>query len=52
MSAAHYHWTTLIAIVDHNGLQIDDPNDHVMSLGDIGAKFDAFGFEVFHVDRS
>ncbi|HIZ77019.1 MAG TPA: transketolase [Firmicutes bacterium] len=50
MSAAHYHLDHLIAIVDHNGLQIDGPNDHVMSLGDIGAKFDAFGFEVFHVD--
>ncbi len=50
MSAAHYHLDNLVAIVDHNGLQIDGPNEQVMSLGDIGAKFSAFGFEVLHVD--
>ena len=36
--------------MDNNGLQIDGANDDVMALGDIGAKFAAFGFEVFHVD--
>ncbi len=50
MSAAHNHLDHLCAIVDHNGLQIDGANDDVMSLGDIGAKFASFGFEVFHVD--
>lgn len=50
MSAAHYHLDHLIAIVDHNGLQIDGSNDAVMSLGDIGAKFNAFGFQVIHTD--
>lgn len=50
MSAAHYHLDNLVAIIDHNGLQIDGPNEKVMSLGDIGAKFSAFGFKVLHVD--
>ena len=50
MSAAHYGLDNLCAVVDNNGLQIDGANDDVMALGDIGAKFAAFGFEVFHVD--
>lgn len=50
MSAAHYKLDNLCAIVDNNGLQIDGANEDVMSLGDIGEKFKAFGFEVFHVD--
>ncbi|MGM9567457.1 MAG: thiamine pyrophosphate-dependent enzyme, partial [Clostridia bacterium] len=50
MSAAHYGLDNLCAIVDNNGLQIDGANSDVMALGDIGAKFAAFGFEVFHVD--
>ncbi len=50
MCAANYHLDNLCAIVDNNGLQIDGSNDEVMALGDIGAKFAAFGFEVFHVD--
>lgn len=50
MSAAHYRLDNLIAVVDYNGLQIDGLNDEVMSLGDIGAKFAAFGFAVFQVD--
>jgi len=45
MSAAHYRLDNLVFILDHNGLQIDGPNDHVMSLGDIVGKFAAFGFE-------
>ncbi|MEG0875168.1 MAG: transketolase [Clostridiales bacterium] len=50
MSAAHYKLNNITAIVDNNGLQIDGENDSVMSLGNIGAKFKAFGFEVFEVD--
>lgn len=50
MAAANYKLDNLCAIVDHNGLQIDGANDDVMCLGDIGAKFEAFGFAVFHVD--
>ena len=39
----------LVLIVDNNGLQIDGPNEKVMSLGDIGAKFKAFGYDVIEV---
>ncbi len=36
----------LIAIIDYNGQQIDGPVDDVLSLGDLGAKYKAFGWEV------
>ena len=50
MSAAHYKLDNLIVMLDHNGLQIDGANDDVMSLGDVMAKYEAFGFECFKVD--
>lgn len=43
-AAAHYKLDNLTVIVDNNGLQIDGTNDEVMSLGNIKAKFEAFGF--------
>lgn len=50
MAAAHYKLDNFTVILDHNGLQIDGPNDSVMSIGDICAKFAAFGFDVIKVD--
>ena len=50
MAAAHYKLDNLTYILDNNGLQIDGKNDEVMSLGNIKAKFDAFGFKTFEVD--
>lgn len=50
MAAAHYGLDNLTVIIDNNGLQIDGSNDQVMKLGDIHAKFSAFGFEVIEVD--
>lgn len=50
MSAAHYKLDNLIVMLDHNGLQIDGSNDEVMSIGDIGDKYRAFGFECYKVD--
>lgn len=50
MSAAHYKLDNLIAIIDHNGLQIDGKNEDVMSLGNIFDKFESFGFKVFSVN--
>ena len=50
MSAAHYKLDNLIFLLDHNGLQIDGANDKVMSLGDICAKFEAFGWETVTID--
>lgn len=50
MAAAHYDLNQLTAIIDNNGLQIDGPNQEIMDVGDIGAKFAAFGFDVVPVD--
>lgn len=50
MSAAHYKLDNLTYLLDHNGLQIDGANDDVMSLGDIMAKYEAFGFTCYKVD--
>lgn len=50
MAAAHYKLDNLIVLLDHNGLQIDGPNDQVMSIGDMMAKYRAFGFECFKVN--
>lgn len=40
----------LITIVDYNKKQIDGPTDEVMPLGDLGAKFKAFGFTVLEMN--
>jgi transketolase len=50
MFSAHHHLDGVIAIVDANGLQIDGPTAEVMDLGDIGAKFAAFGWNVLACD--
>jgi transketolase len=50
MAAAHYKLDNLTVIIDNNGLQIDGSNDKVMSLGNLRAKFDAFGYKTFVVD--
>ena len=46
MYAAHHKIDNLIATVDYNGQQIDGPTDEVMSLGDLRAKWEAFGWTV------
>ncbi len=50
MLAAHYRLGNVVAIVDLNGLQIDGPTCEVMDVGDVGAKFAAFGWEVLTCD--
>ena len=50
MSAAHYGLDNLVAIVDHNGLQIDGRNDDVMAVNPIGEKFGGFGWNVISID--
>jgi transketolase len=50
MAAAHYRLGNLVAIVDLNGLQIDGPTCEVMDVGNVGAKFEAFGWTVLHCD--
>lgn len=50
MAAAHYKLDNLTVILDNNGLQIDGSNDEVMSLGNVRAKFEAFGYDVVEVE--
>ena len=50
MASAHYHLDNLTVIVDYNKLQIDGPVDEVMSLGDLEAKFSAFGLKVIRIN--
>ncbi|RAJ03990.1 transketolase [Chitinophaga skermanii] len=49
MYAGHKKVDNLILTVDWNGQQIDGPTDKVMSLGDLDAKFFAFGWKVLHM---
>lgn len=49
MFAAHKKVDNLIATVDYNGQQIDGSTEKVMSLGNLQAKFEAFGWEVINV---
>ena len=46
MYAAHYGVDNLVATLDYNGQQIDGPVDEVMSLKNIRAKWEAFGWNV------
>ena len=39
----------LIAIIDYNKKQIDGPTDEVLNLGDLRAKYEAFGWYVFEM---
>jgi transketolase len=48
--AAHKKVDNLIATIDYNGQQIDGSTDQVMGLGDLGAKFSAFGWEVISME--
>jgi transketolase len=47
MFAAAHKVDNLIAVIDYNGKQIDGPVNDVLPLGDLNAKFEAFGWKVF-----
>ncbi len=47
---AHNKVDNVIATVDYNRQQIDGPIDEVMSLGDLKAKWEAFGWQVIETD--
>jgi len=49
MFAAHNKVDNLIAVVDHNGQQIDGSNEDVLSLGDLPGKWASFGWYVMHM---
>jgi transketolase len=44
MFAAHHQVDNLISSVDYNGQQIDGPTNKVMHLGNLKAKWEAFGW--------
>ncbi|MFZ9046532.1 MAG: transketolase, partial [Cyclobacteriaceae bacterium] len=46
MFAAHHKADNLIGIIDYNGQQIDGPTEDVMSLGNLVAKYESFGWHV------
>jgi len=48
--AAHNKVDNIIAVVDYNGQQIDGPVDEVVSLGDLNAKWEAFGWDVLEMN--
>src|SRR5207248_1272919 len=50
MSAAHYHLSNLVAIVDYNKMQSDDLNARIMGLEPLDAKWRAFNWHVRAID--
>ncbi|MDB5176151.1 MAG: tktB [Candidatus Saccharibacteria bacterium] len=40
----------IIGIIDRNNIQIDGPTEHVMPLGDLKAKWEAFGWHVIEIN--
>jgi transketolase len=50
MYAAHHKVDNLISSIDVNGQQIDGPTEKVMSLGNLRAKWEAFGWQVEEMD--
>ena len=50
LSASKFGVDHLIAILDHNGVQLDGTLEEIMPMGDISAKFEAFGWHVLSCD--
>ena len=50
MAAAKFHLTRLVAIIDHNRLQIDGWTHEVMPNEHLAAKWRLFGWEVEEID--
>lgn len=51
MYAPHNKIDNLIAAVDYNGAQIDGSTEQVLSLGNLRAKWEAFGWYVLEIER-
>ena len=49
-TANKYKLDNLIIFVDNNNLQIDGTIDEIMPLGNLVAKFEAFGFQTYEID--
>lgn len=50
MFAAHNKVDNLISTIDVNGQQIDGPTEKILSLGDLGSKWLAFGWDVMKIN--
>ncbi|SKB47043.1 transketolase [Sphingobacterium nematocida] len=51
MYAPHNKVDNIIATVDYNGAQIDGPTNQVLSLGNLRAKWEAFGWDVLEITK-
>lgn len=51
MYAPHNKMDNIIAAVDYNGAQIDGSTEQVLSLGNLRAKWEAFGWDVLEIER-
>jgi len=51
MYATHNKMDNIIAAVDYNGAQIDGPTEQVLSLGNLRAKWQAFGWDVLDIEK-
>lgn len=51
MYAPHNKVDNIIAAVDYNGAQIDGPTNQVLSLGNLRAKWEAFGWDVLEIAK-
>jgi transketolase len=49
-AAAHFGVSNLTAIVDYNHLQTDGTTEEVMDIGNVRAKFEAFGWDAVEID--
>lgn len=50
MSASKYKLDNLMVIVDYNGVQLDGTVENIMPMGDLAAKWKAFGFNVLETE--
>lgn len=50
LAAAHHKLDNLVSTIDWNGQQIDGPTSKVMGLGDLKAKFEAFGWTTLEMN--
>ncbi len=48
--APHNKVDNLISVIDVNGQQIDGPTEKILSLGNLRAKWEAFGWEVLEIN--
>jgi transketolase len=49
-AAPHFGLRNVTAIVDYNHLQTDGTTEEVMDIGDLRAKFEAFGWDAVEID--